>query len=142
MITVQAGATLGAVQAALAEHGQRLPWDPPISLDATIGGLLASGAAGPLRLGYGTPRDWTLGMRVALSDGRVVKSGSKVVKNVAGYDTHKLHLGALGTLGVIVEATFKLAPQPASQRTLLVSFERLEDALKTSDMLRTAPLPP
>lgn len=142
VVTVQAGATLGAVQAALAEHNQCLPWDPPAALGATIGGLLASGAAGPLRLNYGTPRDWTLGMRVALGDGRIVKSGSKVVKNVAGYDSHKLHLGALGTLGVIVEATFKLAPLPVSQRTLLASFPRLEDAIQAVELLRSAPLAP
>ncbi|NTW02314.1 MAG: FAD-binding oxidoreductase, partial [Oscillochloris sp.] len=107
VIRVEAGVTLGQVQDLLAQHGQWLPWDPPLPYQATIGGLLASGASGLLRLSYGTPRDWTLGMRVALGDGRLVKSGAQVVKNVAGYDTHKLHIGALGTLGVIVEATFK-----------------------------------
>lgn len=122
VVTLEAGATLGAVQAELARHGQWLPWDAPLPGRASVGGLLASGAAGPLRLGYGAPRDWTLGMRVALGDGRLVRSGGRVVKNVAGYDTHKLHIGALGTLGVIVEATFKVQPLPERRRTLLASF--------------------
>ena len=116
--TVEAGETLGALQAALAEHGQWLPWDTPRAAEATIGGLLATAASGPLRLGYGTPRDWTLGMRAALGDGRLVKSGGRVVKNVAGYDLHKLHIGALGTLGVIVEITFKVFPLPEHSATL------------------------
>src|SRR5690349_22585054 len=92
-ITVEAGATLGAVQEALQAHRQWLPWAPPAPAHATIGGLLAAGVSGPLRLGYATPRDWTLGMHVALGDGRLVKSGGKIVKNVAGYDVHKLHIG-------------------------------------------------
>lgn len=139
VVTVEAGARLGAVQAELARHGQWLPWDPPCADEASIGGLLASGASGPLRLGYGAPRDWTLGMRVALGDGRLVKSGGKVVKNVAGYDAHKLHLGALGTLGVIVEATFKLAPLPECSQTLLASFT---DPLKLIQALALIGEPP
>lgn len=142
VITAEAGITLGTLQAELAAHGQWLPWDPPLPDRATIGGLLASGASGPLRLGYGPPRDWTLGMRVALGDGRLVKSGARVVKNVAGYDTHKLHLGALGTLGVIVEATFKVAPIPEQRRTLLASFTEPRATLNAIEQLRAAPLAP
>lgn len=142
VLTVEAGATLGAVQARLAEHGQWLPWDPPAAANATIGGLLATAATGPARLGYGAPRDWTLSLRVALGDGRLVKSGARVVKNVAGYDAHKLHIGALGTLGVIVEATFKLAPLPACRRTLLISFIDRRRAYDAVARLRATPLSP
>jgi glycolate oxidase FAD binding subunit len=142
VISVEAGATLGPLRHLLAEHGQWLPWDPPLLDRASVGGLLASGASGPLRLGYGAPRDWTLGMRVALGDGRLVKSGSRVVKNVAGYDAHKLHIGALGTLGVIVETTFKVAPLPPQRRTLLASFISPQAALDAVARLRSPPLQP
>jgi len=141
-ITLEAGATLGAIQAALRQHSQWLPWDPPAPEQATIGGLLAAAASGPLRLGYGTPRDWTLGMRVALGDGRLVKSGGKVVKNVAGYDTHKLHIGALGTLGVIVETTLKVAPLPERIDSLVFACASLADACALAERLRERPLSP
>jgi glycolate oxidase FAD binding subunit len=140
--TVEAGVTLGALQAALAEHGQWLPWDPPRAAEATIGGLLATAASGPLRLGYGTPRDWTLGMRAALGDGRLVKSGGRVVKNVAGYDLHKLHIGALGTLGVIVEITFKVFPLPEHSATLRLECRDRATALAAAARLRERPLAP
>ena len=141
-LTVQAGARLGQVQSMLANHGQWLPWDPPGGAAATIGGLLACGLAGPLRQAHGTPRDWVLGARIALADGTLVKSGGKVVKNVAGYDLHKLHIGAYGTLGVIVEVTFKLAPQPAAWRTLLAESADLAGALELAARLATPPLAP
>lgn len=141
-ITVEAGATLGEVQATLRPHGQWLPWDPPAPEQATIGGLLAAGVSGPLRLGYGTPRDWVLGMRVALADGRLVRSGGKVVKNVAGYDMHKLHIGALGTLGVIAEVTFKIAPLPEQVAPLLFTCPAPAVAFALIDQLRARPLAP
>jgi glycolate oxidase FAD binding subunit len=142
VLTVEAGARLGTIQAMLAHHGQWLPWDPPHANEATIGGLLASGASGPLRLGYGMPRDWTLGMRVALGDGRLVKSGAKVVKNVAGYDSHKLHLGAFGTLGIITEVTFKVAPLPATSQTLLAVFTNPVQVMQVLGDLQAQPLRP
>lgn len=142
VISVQAGATLGAIQAALAPHGQWLPWDPPLPAQATIGGLLASAASGPLRLGYGAPRDWTLGMQVALGNGRLVRSGAKVVKNVAGYDAHKLHIGAFGTLGVITEVTCKVAPLPVHRETLLAVFPERQASVHAVEQLRAAPLQP
>jgi glycolate oxidase FAD binding subunit len=140
--TVQAGVPLRALQAQLARNGQWLPWDPPGGDAATVGGLLAAGLSGPLRLGYGTPRDWVLGMRVVLGDGRLVKSGGRVVKNVAGYDAHKLHLGALGTLGVIAEATFKLAPLPERVATLAFACPDRAHALALAQSLRERPLSP
>jgi glycolate oxidase FAD binding subunit len=141
-ITVEAGVALDALDAALAEHGQWLPWLPPAPGRATVGGLLAAGVSGPLRLGYGAPRDWVLGMRVALADGRLVKSGGKVVKNVAGYDTHKLHIGALGTLGVIVEAAFKVFPRPERSGALLAGCTSYAEALSFAERLRERPLAP
>lgn len=142
VVTVQAGVRLGDLQRRLAEHGQRLPWDPPASPEATIGGLLAVNASGPLRLGHGPPRDWVLGMQVVLGDGRPVRSGGKVVKNVAGYDAHKLHIGALGTLGVITEVTFKLAPLSPAHLTIVANPESMEEALRQVELLRQAPLEP
>ena len=142
VVTVQAGISLAALQAQLAEHGQRLPWDPPVPPEATIGGLLATNAFGPLRLGFGPPRDWTLGMQVVLGDGRPVRSGGKVVKNVAGYDAHKLHIGALGTLGVITEVTFKVAPLPEKNMTILVHPKDIGEALEFVEVLRQPPLEP
>ncbi len=142
VVAVEAGMTLGEVQATLAGHGQWLPWDPPVPPTATIGGLLASAAWGPLRLGYGGPREWLLGMQVALGDGRLAQSGGKVVKNVAGYDTHKLHLGACGTLGVIGSAIFKVAPLPEQMQSLRATFAALTMALRAATALRQPPLQP
>jgi len=119
-VTVEAGATLAAVNDALRSAGQWLPFDPPLPHETTIGGLIAAQAAGPRRQAFGTVRDSLLGVHALLADGTAVKSGGRVVKNVAGYDLHKLLVGSFGTLAVIVEATFKLQPLPETQR--LVSF--------------------
>lgn len=126
-VTVQAGMTLANLQAQLALHGQFLPLDPPHPDRATIGGILATNACGLLRLGYGSARDWLIGLRVVDAQGRVVKGGGKVVKNVTGYDLPKLHIGALGTLGVIVEATFKVSPKPETARTLVAQASLASD---------------
>ena len=113
-----AGTPLAAAQALFAEYGQWLALDPPYAATATIGGTLACNQSGPHRLRYGTARDLVLGMRVAYADGTLARSGAKVVKNVAGYDLHKMHVGALGTLGVIVEVALRLHPLPAERRVL------------------------
>jgi glycolate oxidase FAD binding subunit len=120
-VTVEPGVRLANLQQRLAEHGQFLPLDPAGCELATLGGVLASNASGPLRHAYGTARDWVLGVRVVHAGGGVSKSGGRVVKNVAGYDMHKLHIGAHGTLGVVVEATFKVAPLPSARRTLVAA---------------------
>jgi len=120
--TVQAGITLGDLQQQLGQGGQFLPLDPPAGHRATIGGILAANASGPSRHAYGTARDITIGMRVVTADGRITRAGGRVVKNVAGYDLCKLYIGCLGTLGVIVEATFKLAPLPKAERIVVASF--------------------
>ena len=121
VITVEAGATLAQVQEALALHNQYLPLDPVHSSVATIGGIIATDAQGLSRVGAGTVRDWLIGLTVVDGWGRIVKGGGKVVKNVTGYDLPKLHVGALGTLGIIVEATFKVAPLPDGARPLLLA---------------------
>jgi len=109
---VQAGARLDELAEVLAAAGQRLALDPPRA--GTVGGVLASAAAGPLRLRYGTGRDLLIGVTVIRADGTVARSGGKVVKNVAGYDLGKLFAGSQGTLGLIAEATFRLHPAPGA----------------------------
>jgi len=115
VVRVQAGLGLDRLAAVLGQAGQRLALDPPSPGPAgTVGGLLATGAAGPLRLRYGTPRDLAIGITVVRADGTVASSGGKVVKNVAGYDLGKLFAGSYGTLGLIAEAAFRLHPLPAA----------------------------
>jgi glycolate oxidase FAD binding subunit len=143
-VTVEPGVTLAEVQAVLAEKNQFLPLDPPYAGQATIGGIIASDAFGPSRVGHGGVRDWLIGLTVVDPQGRVVKGGGKVVKNVTGYDLPKLHVGALGTLGVIVEATFKVAPKPETTRALLFRLTRASDdtisvLLTTMSRRRVAP---
>ena len=118
VVSVEAGITLEALQAELAKAGQFLPLDPYNSPGHTIGGLLATGWTGPLRLRYGSPRDFLIGIRVALPDGKLAGGGGRVVKNVSGYDMMKLHYGALGSLGVIVAASFKIFPKPLRDVTV------------------------
>lgn len=129
-VTVEAGARLVDVQRALAEHGQFLPLDPACDVAATIGGVLAANAYGPRRHRFGTARDWLIGIRVVHADGSVSKSGGRVVKNVTGYDMHKLYVGSLGTLGVIAEATFKLAPLPKAETTLAIECHTAREAAR------------
>jgi len=122
-VTAGAGITLAALQAELAAHNQWLPIDPPQGERLTVGALLATNASGPRRYGFGTIRDWLIGIKVVLADGRLIKSGGKVVKNVAGYDLAKLFIGSQGSLGVIVEATFKLRPRPETERFVQTRLE-------------------
>ena len=128
-VTTQAGITVSSLRRVLEKKAQFLAIDPPLPDRATIGGTLASGADGPLRWHYGHPRDSVIGMRVVQADGTITKSGGQVVKNVSGYDMSRLHIGGLGTLGVIAEVSFKLTPLPQRQATLLGGFESMETAL-------------
>jgi glycolate oxidase FAD binding subunit len=120
--TAEAGITMDALQSALGAKGQWVSLDPPFPGRATLGGVLAANAAGPRRHLYGTVRDQVIGLRVVGPDGAVVRSGGKVVKNVAGYDLAKLYLGSLGTLGLIVEATVKLRPRPEAEGACWAAF--------------------
>jgi glycolate oxidase FAD binding subunit len=126
-VTVEAGLTVAGLQEALRARGQWLSLDPPDADRATVGGVIAANACGPRRHLYGTIRDLLIGVTVVTADGAVVRGGGKVVKNVAGYDLPKLFIGSWGTLGVVVEATFKLRPLPDDERLLAVRFDRLKD---------------
>src|SRR5438552_18510872 len=108
-VTVEAGCPLAALGAALGSAGQWLSLDPPRPEETTVGGLVAANLSGPLRASQGGVRDLLIGLRVVNADGAVVAGGGRVVKNVAGYDLPKLHGGALGSAGAIVEATFKVS---------------------------------
>lgn len=119
VISVRAGTSLREVEAALAERGQMLPFEPPHFADsATIGGCVAAGLSGPARATRGAVRDFVLGVRIIDGLGLDQRFGGKVIKNVAGYDVSRLMTGALGTLGVITEASFKILPLPVAQETI------------------------
>ncbi|GJM16596.1 MAG: glycolate oxidase [Thermodesulfobacteriota bacterium] len=130
--TTQSGISLSSLQKELNKENQFLALDPPhINKDATIGGIIATNDSGPERLRYGTAREFLIGIKVVKADGSIFKGGSKVVKNVAGYDLPKLYVGSLGTLGIIVEATFRLYPVPEYSETYVASFSSLENCHKT-----------
>lgn len=115
--TVEAGCTWAAMQTELARHGQMVALDPLWPESATVGGVVATNDSGALRLKYGGLRDLIIGMTIVLADGTIAKTGGKVVKNVAGYDLHKLMTGAFGTLGVIADVHFRLHPVELHART-------------------------
>jgi glycolate oxidase subunit GlcD len=119
--TAEAGTTLVEFQKQLAGAGQWLPIDPPDDGRATLGGVIATGLGGAQAFGYGLPRSFVIGMRGVLADGRSIKAGGNVVKNVAGYDLCKLFGGSYGTLGLITELTFKLRPLPRETRTIIAT---------------------
>jgi glycolate oxidase subunit GlcD len=119
--TAEAGVTLNEFQKQVADKGQWLPVDTADNGTATLGGIVAAGLSGPQSSHYGPLRSFVIGMRVALPDGRLIKAGGNVVKNVAGYDLCKLFTGSYGTLGLITELTFKLRPLPAESRTIVAA---------------------
>src|SRR5699024_9246363 len=121
-LTVRPGTTLKEISDRLAEHGQCLALDPSWPELATIGGIISANESGPRRLLYGSARDLVIGTRIVYADGRVIRTGGKVVKNVAGYDMNKLFIGAMGTLGIISEITLKLRPLPKYEGLSLLHF--------------------
>ena len=127
-VSVEAGCTIQRLQETLAEHGQRLALDPLWPERATIGGVLSTNDSGALRLRFGALRDLIIGVTIALPDGTLAMSGGKVVKNVAGYDLPKLVTGALGTLGIITRAVFRLHPLPRNTRSFSVSAAHAKEA--------------
>ncbi|MBM4269519.1 MAG: FAD-binding oxidoreductase [Deltaproteobacteria bacterium] len=137
-VRVEAGCPLSRLASTLAGAGQWLPLDPPGSEATTVGGLLATNLAGPLRASQGTARDLLIGLTVVAHDGALVSGGGRVVKNVAGYDMPKMHVGALGTLGVIVEATFKVRPRPALEAAIAMACASPEEAGDLALALRDA----
>jgi glycolate oxidase FAD binding subunit len=138
--TVEAGATLDEVNAALGQCRQWLPIDGPDG--ATVGGAIATNDAGPLRHRYGTPRDLMIGVQLALADGRLIKAGGNVVKNVAGYDLGKLVSGSFGSLAAIVTATFKLLPMPVAFHTLIATFQTWDAAARAAAAMNDSQLEP
>jgi glycolate oxidase FAD binding subunit len=141
-ITVGAGITIARLQQTLAREGQRLPIDVPRADQATLGGVLAANVSGPRRLGYGTLRDYVIGISAVNDEGEEFKAGGRVVKNVAGYDLCKLLIGSLGTLGIITQVTLKLRPLPESSRLVLLpaADERLAETLNRLHDSKTRPV--
>jgi glycolate oxidase subunit GlcD len=137
----QAGVKLNDFNAALAENGQWLPLDPPDDGRATLGGVVATGLGGAQQFGYGRPRGTVIGMKVVLADGSVIKTGGRVVKNVAGYDLSKLFTGSLGTLGVIAELNFKLRPRPECERTVIIDGPTLDLPAKARSIISAGLFP-
>lgn len=139
--TAQAGMRVAELQQILAGRHQFLAIDPPQAAEATIGGVVAANTNGPRRMQYGGVRDQVIGMKCVLATGEQVKSGGKVVKNVAGYDMCKLFTGSLGTLGVITEVTFRMAPVPERSASVLASGT-IAQALKMVEQIEASALLP
>lgn len=136
-VSVEAGVTIAQLDAALAQDGKHVPISAPLADRATVGGTLATGVSGPLRAAYGLPRDWLIGINVVGPNGTPSKAGGKVVKNVTGYDLNRLYTGSLGTLAVITEATFKLAPAPGNWAVVVASFTNAVAAAQAGQDLQS-----
>lgn len=141
-VGVGTGCTTAGLNHELAANRQFLPFDVPNAEHATIGGILATAAHGPLRHGYGGVRDFCIGVTFVTGDGKIAKGGGRVVKNVTGYDLMKLLIGSHGTLGVIVSANFKVFPTPRGTKTFILKLSSLGEALKFRDHLARSPLTP
>jgi glycolate oxidase FAD binding subunit len=141
-LSVEAGIPLRQIESTLAEHRQFLPLVVPFMGRATAGGTIASGVDSPLRQFYGTARDYVLGTEFVTGDGVSTKSGGRVVKNVSGYDLHKLMMGALGTLGVLTKINFRTFPLPASTRAFVTSFGTAAEAMALRHAIARSPLRP
>ncbi len=141
-ITVQAGISISRLGELLAAENQRLPIDVPRPDAATLGGALATNASGARRHGFGTLRDYVIGISVINDEGDEARAGGRVVKNVAGYDLCKLHIGALGTLGIIAQVTLKLRPRPERDALLALSCppDRVAPLLEQLHASRTRPI--
>lgn len=141
-VTVEAGLTLSEFNSAAKRAGQWLPLDPPGFAAASLGAIAACGSSGALRGGFGTPRDYVIGLKLAHIDGTQSKSGGRVVKNVAGYDMNKLYVGSFGTLGVLTELTFKLRPLPERVVTLIITAAGLEPLVTLAGQILASELQP
>jgi len=141
-LSVEAGLPLAKLAPILAEHHQFLPLPVPFVSHTTIGGIIATGVDGPLRQFYGTARDFLLGMEFVTGEGVAAKSGGRVVKNVTGYDIHKLMIGALGTLGVITRVNFKTFPLPLGTRGFVGRFPTAQQACDMRNRIARSHLTP
>ena len=139
VVTVRAGTTIAELEGRLAAEGQMLPFEPPRQ-SGTVGGVIASAWAGPRRPFAGSVRDALLGLRCLDGQGRVLSFGGRVVKNVAGFDVSRLMVGAMGTLGLILEATFRLLPCPAAEQTVCLDGP-VDEAPRRLAELAGRPLP-
>ncbi len=141
VITARCGTPLAEIQATLAERGQCLPFDPPrFDAKGTIGGAIASGLSGPARLSVGAARDFMLGVTLMDGEGRVLKFGGEVMKNVAGFDVSRLMAGSLGTLGLLLDLSIKVLPVPVCDRTLSLAVDEVT-ALTLMNQWAGRPLP-
>jgi len=141
VLTCRAGSRLSEIRGSLADNGQHLPFDPPAFGDsATVGGTVACGFSGPARPWRGSLRDYLLGVKMVNGAGEVVQYGGQVMKNVAGYDMSRLLAGSMGTLGIILETSFKVLPMPASERTLGFNCNQAE-AIEKVNRWSGQPLP-
>jgi glycolate oxidase FAD binding subunit len=141
-LSIEAGVRLQSLGQTLAEHRQFLPLAVPFLAQTTIGGSIASGVDSPLRQFYGTARDFLLGMEFVTGEGVAAKSGGRVVKNVTGYDIHKLMIGSLGTLGVITRVNFKTFPMPMRSRGFVARFAAAGRAFDMRDRVARSVLTP
>jgi glycolate dehydrogenase FAD-binding subunit len=142
VVVALAGVTLAALQAEVGAHGQRLALDAPQPERATLGGLVATGAFGPLRARYGAIRDLIIGVTLVRADGEIARGGGKVVKNVAGFDLPKVACGSLGTLGLVAAAAFRLHPLPEVTATVRVPGLGAEAVVALLAAARAAQLEP
>lgn len=138
----EAGITIHEIDQRLAEKAQWLPLDVVRPESATLGGVLATAAHGPLKHAFGGVREFCIGVSFVTGDGTLAKGGGRVVKNVAGYDLMKLLIGSQGTLAVIVEANFKVFPRPRQTRTFVDEFAKLDEAMRFRDRVLRSPLKP
>lgn len=141
-LRTQCGAITAAVDAAAGAHGLFYPPDPGSMKISTIGGNVAENSGGLRGLKYGVTRDYVMGLEVVLPDGRIVRLGNACVKDVAGYSMKDLFIGSEGTLGIITEVLLKLLPKPAARRTMLASYDRMEDAAQTVSAIIAARIIP
>jgi len=139
VLTARGGTPLVEIEAALTSKGQRLPFEPPhFGAGATLGGTVAAGLAGPARAWSGPLRDFVLGARVLTGDGRVLRFGGEVMKNVAGYDVARLMAGSLGILGVLLDVSLKVLPLPPGERTLALEMDEAAALARLAEVARSA----
>ena len=141
VITAKAGTPLAELKSALAERRQWLPFEPPeFAAGSTVGGMVAAGLSGPGRLAHGAVRDYILGVTLMDGEGRVLKFGGEVMKNVAGFDVSRLMAGSLGSLGLLLEVSIKVLPVPVAETTLRIPMSEV-DALAAINRWAGQPLP-
>jgi glycolate oxidase FAD binding subunit len=141
-ISVGAGLSFAKLQELLRRNSQMIALDPPFAEEATVGGVLAANGSGPMRRGYGTARDLVIGMTFATLDGKLIKTGGMVVKNVAGLDMGKLLIGSFGTLAVITSTNFRVHSLPEATETFTFSARKLEEILERRKEILQSPLRP